>query len=78
MSGGRKNLRRIRPTPLRARSSEHIRQAVAALPLAQREALVLFQYEDLSLDEIANILAVDGSIVHRGTCSCAAASPAGD
>jgi RNA polymerase sigma-70 factor (ECF subfamily) len=51
---------------LQRETSEHIRQAVAALPLAQREALVLFQYEDLSLDEIANILAVDvGTVKSR-------------
>jgi RNA polymerase sigma-70 factor (ECF subfamily) len=49
---------------LQQETSELIRQAVAALPLAQREALVLFQYEELSLDEIANILAVDVGTVN--------------
>ena len=33
--------------------------AVAALPTLQREALVLFEYENLSLEEIAHIAAVD-------------------
>jgi RNA polymerase sigma-70 factor (ECF subfamily) len=51
---------------LQQETSELIRQAVAALPLAQREALVLFQYEELSLDEVANILAVDvGTVKSR-------------
>jgi RNA polymerase sigma-70 factor, ECF subfamily len=51
---------------LQQETSELIRQAVAALPLAQREALVLFQYEELSLDEIATILAIDvGTVKSR-------------
>jgi RNA polymerase sigma factor (sigma-70 family) len=51
---------------LQQEASELIRQAVAALPLAQREALVLFQYEELSLDEIAAILAIDvGTVKSR-------------
>lgn len=48
---------------LQQEASELIRQAIAALPLAQREALVLFQYEELPLDEIAKILAVDAGTV---------------
>jgi len=44
---------------LQHETSEHIRQAVAALPLAQREALVLYQYEE-------NILTVDvGTVKSR-------------
>jgi RNA polymerase sigma-70 factor (ECF subfamily) len=47
------------PTPLdRLLSGETaaaVREAVAALPYLQREALVLFEYEDLSLAEIAVI-----------------------
>jgi RNA polymerase sigma-70 factor (ECF subfamily) len=51
---------------LQQETSELIRQAVVALPLAQREAFVLFQYEELSLDEIASILAVDvGTVKSR-------------
>ena len=36
-----------------------VRQAVGALPLLQREALVLFEYEELTLDEISKIVAAD-------------------
>jgi RNA polymerase sigma-70 factor (ECF subfamily) len=51
---------------LQQETSELIHQAIADLPLAQREALVLFQYEELSLDEIANVLAVDvGTVKSR-------------
>ncbi|HJZ95191.1 MAG TPA: sigma-70 family RNA polymerase sigma factor, partial [Candidatus Solibacter sp.] len=32
-----------------------VEQAIASLPLAQREALILFEYEDLSLEEIAEV-----------------------
>ncbi|HEV2645169.1 MAG TPA: RNA polymerase sigma factor [Acidobacteriaceae bacterium] len=51
---------------LQHETSELIHQAVVALPLAQREALVLFQYEELSLSEIATILAIDvGTVKSR-------------
>jgi RNA polymerase sigma-70 factor (ECF subfamily) len=36
-----------------------VERAVAALPLLQREALVLFEYEELSLEEIAGITGAD-------------------
>jgi RNA polymerase sigma-70 factor (ECF subfamily) len=36
-----------------------VERAVAALPLLQREALILFEYEDLSLEEIAGITGAD-------------------
>jgi len=48
---------------LAAEISEAVRQAVAALPLLQREALILFEYEDLSLAEIAEIASVDVNAV---------------
>lgn len=38
---------------LTAERSEAVARAVAALPPLQREALVLFEYEDLSLEEVA-------------------------
>lgn len=43
-----------------------VAQAVAILPLLQREALILFEYEELSLDEIAHATAADvGTIKAR-------------
>jgi RNA polymerase sigma-70 factor (ECF subfamily) len=43
-----------------------VRLAVAALPLLQREALVLFEYEELSLDEISKVVAADvGAVKSR-------------
>jgi RNA polymerase sigma-70 factor (ECF subfamily) len=48
---------------------KHVREAVLALPPLQREALVLFEYEDLSLNEIANLTQSDvGAVkarIHR-------------
>lgn len=38
---------------------EKVRNAVAALPALQREALVLFEYEGLALSEIAQVVGVD-------------------
>jgi RNA polymerase sigma-70 factor, ECF subfamily len=43
--------------------SQVIEQAVATLPVPQREALILFQYEELSLEEIAIILGIDAGTV---------------
>jgi len=43
--------------------SQVIQQAISALPMQQREALILFQYEDLSLEEIADILGIDTGAV---------------
>lgn len=55
---------------LKQEQSEVIRQAISALPLQQREALILFQYEELPLEEIAAILGIDSGAVksrlHRG------------
>jgi RNA polymerase sigma-70 factor (ECF subfamily) len=43
-----------------------VRQAVAALPLLQREALVLFEYEGMALEEISKITEVDvGAVKSR-------------
>lgn len=39
--------------------SEAVGQAIAALPPLQREALILFEYEQLSLEEIAAITSVE-------------------
>lgn len=36
-----------------------VERAVAALPLLQREALILFEYEELSLEEIAGVNGAD-------------------
>lgn len=44
---------------LAAERSEAVARAVAALPPLQREALILFEYEDLSLEEIAQATGVD-------------------
>ena len=43
--------------------SATVQRAIARLPLLQREALLLFEYEDLSLDEIARILEIDAGTV---------------
>ncbi len=40
-----------------------VEQAIASLPALQREALVLFEYEDLSLAEIAAIVGADSGTV---------------
>jgi RNA polymerase sigma-70 factor (ECF subfamily) len=57
-------------TPLDALISGEIasavQSAVAALPLLQREALVLFEYEELTLDEISKVVAADvGAVKSR-------------
>jgi RNA polymerase sigma-70 factor (ECF subfamily) len=39
--------------------SEVVRRAVAGLPPLQREALVLFEYEELSLAEVAGVVGAD-------------------
>lgn len=57
--------------------AEAVRQAVAALPLLQREALILFEYEELSLAEIAQIADVEVTTVkarlHRARAGLRAA-----
>jgi RNA polymerase sigma-70 factor (ECF subfamily) len=51
---------------LQQEQSQLIRQAISALPLPQREALILFQYEELPLEEIAAVLAIDiGAVKSR-------------
>jgi RNA polymerase sigma-70 factor, ECF subfamily len=43
-----------------------VEQAIAALPPLQREALVLFEYEDLSLAEVAAVVGTDlGTVKSR-------------
>jgi RNA polymerase sigma-70 factor (ECF subfamily) len=43
-----------------------VQRAIARLPLLQREALLLFEYENLSLDEISGILEIDlGTVKSR-------------
>jgi RNA polymerase sigma-70 factor (ECF subfamily) len=43
--------------------STEVRNAVAALPPLQREALVLFEYEELTLAEVATIVGADTGTV---------------
>jgi RNA polymerase sigma-70 factor (ECF subfamily) len=43
--------------------SSEVRKAVASLPPLQREALVLFEYEELSMAEIARIVGADTGVV---------------
>jgi RNA polymerase sigma factor (sigma-70 family) len=48
---------------LRLERAEAVRQAVAALPQMQREALYLFEFEELSLAEVAGILNIEVNAV---------------
>jgi RNA polymerase sigma-70 factor, ECF subfamily len=51
---------------LDAELSEEVRKAVAALPPLQREVVVLFEYEELSLAEVASIVGADvGTVKSR-------------
>jgi RNA polymerase sigma-70 factor, ECF subfamily len=51
---------------LQQEQSEVIRQAISTLPLQQREALILFQYEGLPLEEIAAVLGIEiGAVKSR-------------
>lgn len=51
---------------LREELSAEVRQAIGSLPPLQREALVLFEYEEMSLADIAIIVAADvGTIKSR-------------
>ena len=51
---------------LNAERSEMVRQAIASLPAVQREAIVLFEYEQLALEEIAAITGAEvGAIKGR-------------
>ena len=47
-------------------SSSAVAKAVAALPLLQQEALILFEYEGVTLEEIAGIVGTDvGTVKSR-------------
>jgi RNA polymerase sigma-70 factor (ECF subfamily) len=47
-------------------TAEAVRRAVMALPAAQREVLVLFEYDDLPLSDIARIVEADvGAVKSR-------------
>ena len=46
-----------------AELTAEVRRAIASLPPLQREALVLFEYEDLSLAEIAAVVGADSNAV---------------
>jgi RNA polymerase sigma-70 factor (ECF subfamily) len=51
---------------LRQEQLQVIRQAISTLPLPQREALILSQYEELPLEEIATILDIEiGAVKSR-------------
>ena len=52
-----------RQAALNEELSAEVRKAVASLPPLQREALVLFEYEELSLAEIAAITGSDTGVV---------------
>lgn len=41
---------------LTAETGEQVRLAISGLPVAQREALILFEYQELSLEEISRIV----------------------
>ena len=42
-----------------------VQQAIASLPALQREALVLFEYDELSLAEIAEVVGADANAVKQ-------------
>ena len=46
---------------LSAERSEAVARAVLALPPFQREALILFEYEELSLEEIAQVAGIEAA-----------------
>ncbi|HEX8143049.1 MAG TPA: sigma-70 family RNA polymerase sigma factor [Pyrinomonadaceae bacterium] len=43
--------------------SAEVRKAIASLPPLQREALILFEYEELTLAEIAEVIGADTGVV---------------
>jgi RNA polymerase sigma-70 factor, ECF subfamily len=55
---------------IRNQTAEAVRRAVMALPAPQREAMVLFEFEELSLAETGAILGIEANAVkarlHRG------------
>lgn len=46
-----------------AERSAVVAEAVAQLPILQREAIILFTFEELSLEEIARIAGVDAGVI---------------
>jgi RNA polymerase sigma-70 factor, ECF subfamily len=53
-------------TVIEAEAAEAVRQAVLALPPLQREAVVLFEYQEMSLVDIATVCDVDvGTVKSR-------------
>lgn len=51
---------------LAAERSELVREAIASLPPLQREAVILFEYEGLSLENIASVAGAEvGAIKAR-------------
>jgi len=46
-----------------AERSSHVAEAVAQLPILQREAIILFTFEEVSLEEIAKIAGVDVGVI---------------
>lgn len=48
---------------LRAERCDLVGRAVASLPALQKEALILFEYEEFSLEEIASMVGVDAGAV---------------
>jgi RNA polymerase sigma-70 factor (ECF subfamily) len=48
---------------IRMERAEAVRQAMASLPRAQQEALYLFEFEGLSLSQIAEILNIEANAV---------------
>lgn len=49
----------------RAERAEAVRDAIAALPLEYREALVLFEYEELSYQEISELVGAGTKVVEN-------------
>ena len=65
--------------PGTAQIADLVGQAVQALPPLQREALVLFEYEALSLEEIARTVDVEvGTVKARLSRASACSGRAGD
>jgi len=53
----------IEATLIQMQTAEAVRNAVLSLPKAQREAIVLFEFEELSLAETADVLGIDPNAV---------------
>ena len=51
-----------------AERSELVRQAVARLPVLQREAIILFEYEELSLGDIATATGANVGTIKARLC----------